>query len=137
MSSPRPRALLAVAVALAALAGCAEAPTERLAAAWQASEDENLEAFAQFFLPASAEFVRNTAAVKARNKVPSYLGSPFELLPKGEVLEVSERDNLAVVTVKAKGMTLPVRMLRERGVWFIDAFTLPTLWQPLERGGDS
>jgi hypothetical protein len=131
------RALPLLAAALLALTGCAEPPAERVASAWQAGEDSNIEAFAQFFLPASAEFVRNIAAVKGRNKVGSYLSQPFDVLPKGEILEVSERDNLAVVTVKAKGKTYPVRLLRERGIWFIDAFTLPTLWEPLGRGGES
>lgn len=126
-----------LAAALFALSGCAKPPAERVALAWQAGEDENIEAFSQFFLPASAEFIRGLAAVKQRNKVASYLRAPFDVLPKGEVLEVSERDNLAVVTVKAKGQTYPVRLLRERGIWFIDAFSLPTLWEPLGRGGET
>ncbi len=125
------RTLPLLAAAVLALAGCAKPPAERVTNAWQAGEDEDLEAFAQFFLPASAEFIRNIATVKARNKVGSYLTKPFDVLPKGEILEVSERDNLALVTVKAKGKTYPVRLLRERGIWFIDAFSLPTLWEPL------
>lgn len=127
----------ALALGLLALGGCADPPEARVAQAWQAGEAEDLEAFAKVFLPASAELIRGLDTVSTRTRGTLSYAKPFDLLPKGEVVEVVERDNLAVVSVKAKGRSFDVRLLRERGIWYIDAFALPTLWEPMGRGEDT
>ncbi|MGM0575030.1 MAG: hypothetical protein ACQEXJ_04785 [Myxococcota bacterium] len=136
MSETR-RWIPALGLLLLMLAGCAEAPEERLEGAWKAAEAEDVEAFALYFTPPSAEVIRGMVNVTERTRGKmEYLDDPFAVLPRGEIMGVEERGDLAVVTVKPKGDPYEVRMTTHRGQWRIDGFALPEMWAPLEERDD-
>ena len=119
------------------LAACADAPDERLVAAWEAAELEEEDRFLGFFTEQSAALLRGVATTKRRTRGDlAYLKSVYEVLPSGELVEVKERGNMALVTVKAKRKRFDIRMLREGGEWHIDALGLPHFWQPLAEAGE-
>ncbi len=131
---PRWRQTLCL-LALMALSGataCAEAPDARLAEARVAAEAKDLDAFLLFFTPASAEVLRGAhdAAERSRGRL-GYVKSVFEVLPPGEITEVTIRGNLALVDVADKNRKATIRMLKDKGHWVIDALALDGFWAPL------
>lgn len=134
MPTGRLRPLLVALLGLALLAGCAESPEERLKGAWEAASAGDVPGFALYFTPASGELVRGVDGVKERTRAQlQYLNDVFEILPPGDVTRVRERGRLAVVSVEPRGGPYDVQLVKERGQWRIDAFTLPALWEPLRQ----
>ena len=118
------------------LSACADPPDQRLTQAWDAAESEDFEAFVLFFTASSAELLRGLQQTAERTRGDlEYVAPVFEVLPKGEVTETRIRGNLALVEVKAKQRRGVVRLLKERGLWMIDATTLPELWLPMRSAG--
>ncbi len=118
------------------VSACADPPDERLVQAWEAAELEDFEAFVLFFTAPSRDLLRGLAQTAKRTRGDlEYISPVWEVLPKGEVTETRIRGNLALVEVKAKRRRGVVRMLKERGLWMIDATTLPELWLPLREAG--
>lgn len=114
--------------------GCTDAPRERLESAWLAAEDERFEDFVAHFSASSAPLIRGLAETKLRTKRAfTYIDSPYELAPRGDILEVEERDALIVVTIKADER-YRLRMISEGGAWVIDGVALAALWAPLSSG---
>ncbi len=118
------------------LAACTATPSERLASAWNAADEERFDAYVNHFSTDSIPLVRGLVTTASRTKKAfEYLDSPYDLIPIGDVLSVEERDQLALVTVKAKER-YTVRMVLQQGTWVIDGTSLPALWSPLNQGGD-
>lgn len=131
------RATLVPALLSLALVACADAPDARVLAAWEAADLEEQDRFLGYFTTQSADLLRGIAATKARTRGGlTYLDSVYDALPTGEVVEVKERGNMALVTVKAKRKRFDIRLLHERGEWQIDALALPHFWEPLTKAGD-
>ncbi len=126
-------ALLSV---LLGLSACKESPTERLQSAWSAAEDERFDTYVSHFTPDSVPLIRGLVQTASRTKrAYTYLDSPYDLAPAGDILSVDDRDQLVLVTVKAdKRYTL--RMLFQEGTWVIDGISLAALWAPLQGDGD-
>ena len=64
-----------------------------------------------------------------------YVNSPYDLLPRGEIEGIEERDAIMVITVKADER-YTLRMVSEGGQWVIDGVSLATLWRPLRGEGE-
>ena len=128
-----------VIVALMAIVGaCADSPETRYGDAVLAGKNaEDLEDYLLFFTTASAEMLRGTQRVtKSKNNDFAYLQDVRTILPEKDVEEVEERGNLALV--KLDGLDWkPIRMIREKGEWAIDAFSLPTFWAPLRKEAEN
>ena len=114
------------------LTACADPPDDRYEEALEAAEKaEDLEDYLLFFTSASAEMLRGTHKIAtSKSKDLAYLDDIRKLLPKGEVEEVEERGNLALVKLAGNDGP-PIRMIREKGEWVIDAYSLPAFWKPL------
>ena len=111
---------------------CADPPDARYQDALEAAEKaEDLEDYLLFFTGASAEMLRGTNKVAtSKNKDLAYLDDIRKILPTSEVEEVEERGNLALLTVEGnEGQS--IRMLREKGEWVIDAYSLTAFWKPI------
>ena len=129
------RAGLALALTFA-LVGCTDTPSERLASAWAAADEERFDAYVSHFTADSVPVVRGLVEAASRTKRAfSYVKSPYDLAPAGDILEVEERNQLAFVTVKAKER-YTVRMCFEGGAWAIDGAALAALWAPLKGADD-
>ncbi len=126
--------IFALTFSLIVMTGCTDPPQERLEAAWVAAEDERFEDFMAHFSADSRALVRGLAETKTRTKRAfEYIESPFDLIPRGEILSIDERDALILVEVKAKE-PYTLRMVSEGGMWVIDARSLATMWAPLAQG---
>jgi hypothetical protein len=132
MVSPKRLRPLLLLVASLCIVACADPPADRYDAAVEAaSKAEDLEDYLLFFTSASAEMLRGTHKVAtSRNKDLAYLSDIRKLLPEAEVEEVEERGNLALVKLQGSESP-PIRMIREKGEWVIDAYSLPSFWKPL------
>lgn len=127
------RSALLLALCLA-LASCAESPEERLEATWLAAEDERFEDFMAHFSEASSSLIRGLATTRARTKRAfGYVDTPYDLVPRGEIVNVEQREALMVVTIKADER-YTLRMVSEGGKWVIDGLSLSSLWAPLKGG---
>ena len=113
-------------------AGCADPPDDRYEDALEAAEKaEDLEDYLLYFTSASAEMLRGTNKVAtSKSKDLAYLEDIRTILPGKEVEEVEERGSLALLTVSGNEGK-PIRMLREKGEWVIDAYSLSAFWKPL------
>ena len=121
-----------VALGIAFMSGCTETPSERLTSAWEAAEQERFDVFVSHFTAESVPVMRGLVDAASRTKKAfAYVDSPYELVPAGEILEVEERGQLALVTVKAKER-YTLRMRMEGGTWAIDGGALQALWAPLK-----
>lgn len=135
MSSSLHRWSLVAALALA-LAGCTDSPKERLTSAWAAADEALFDAYVSHFTTDSVPLVRGLVETASRTKKAfKYVDSPYDLVPAGDILEVEERDQLVLVTVKAKER-YTVRMRFEDGAWAIDGTSLAALWAPLKGTDD-
>ncbi len=133
---PTSRAILCV-LATLVLQGCPASPDERVLAAWEAAELEEEGRFLGYFTEQSAALLRGAAATKLRTRGDlTYLDEVYDVLPPGELVEVKERGNMALVTVKARRERFDIRLLRERGEWHIDALGLPPFWEPLAEASE-
>jgi len=131
------RATLLVAM-VAFVGACADSPETRYGDAVLAGKKaEDLEDYLLFFTTASAEMLRGTERVtKSKDNDFAYLQNVRTILPEKEVEEVEERGNLALV--KLEGLDWkPIRMIREKGEWAIDAYSLPTFWEPLRKAAEN
>ena len=114
------------------LSACADPPADRYEEALETAEKaEDLEDYLLFFSSASAEMLRGTHKVAtSKSKDLAYLEDVRKILPAGEVQEVEERGNLALLKVEGHSES-PIRMIREKGEWVIDAYSLNSFWKPL------
>lgn len=117
---------------VSALTACAESPTERLNAARLAVERDDFETYRTFFTERSAELLRALEDTAARTRY-RYVSNLLQLLPEGEVSEVFEKDNFALLTVENRGQKYEIRMLNENGQWVIDLLALQQFWASIER----
>ena len=135
MTSLAQRWCLTAALGLA-LTGCTESPRERLTSAWAAADEALFDAYVSHFTVDSVPLVRGLVETASRTKKAfKYVDSPYDLVPAGDILEIEERDQLALVTVKAKER-YAVRMRLEGGTWAIDGTSLFALWAPLKGTDD-
>tara|TARA_B100000530_G_scaffold84925_1_gene51690 strand:- start:154 stop:567 length:414 start_codon:yes stop_codon:yes gene_type:complete len=121
-------------LSLLMVSGCTEGPRERLEAAWAAADEEAFDRYVSYFTADSVPLIRGLAETTSRTKKAyRYIDSPYELTPMGDILSVEERDQLTLITVKAKE-SYTLRMLLQSGNWMIDGTSLGTLWAPLKEG---
>lgn len=137
-SSPRPalrsrlrRWTLAL-FCVGALAACAESPTDRLNAARLAVERNDFDTYRTFFTERSASLLRSLEDTATRTRY-RYVPNLLRMLPEGEVTEVFEKDNFALLTVENRGQKYEIRMLNENGQWVIDLLALQQFWASIER----
>ena len=124
--------LLMMVGCFALVSACAAPPDTRYEDAVEAAEKaEDLEDYLLFFTSASAEMLRGTNKVAtSKSKDLAYLSDIRKILPTSEVTDVEERGNLALLTIDGNDGK-PIRMLREKGEWVIDAYSLAAFWKPL------
>jgi hypothetical protein len=124
-----------VILTLLGLSACTEGPRERLESAWAAADQEAFDQYISHFTVNSVPLIRGLAETTSRTKKAyRYIDSPYDLTPMGDILSVDERDQLTLITVKAKER-YTLRMLLQSGSWRIDGISLGNLWAPLTKGG--
>jgi len=126
--------VLTLLVALAPLtAACGDAPADRYAEALAAAEREELEVYSLYFTQRSADVVRASQEVRAREgRDFAYFDDVYELLPRGQVLDSHVEGEVARVRVQGQRKEVTVQMRQERGLWVVDGFALPGFWAPLK-----
>ncbi len=114
--------------------GCADSPGDRVRGAWEARQQDDLEAYLGSFTERSRALFRGMIATRERTRGElSYLDPIEDLLPSGEILRDEERGELGVVLVASPKGEYEVICVRERGVWVIDGVALKGLWDPLKK----
>jgi hypothetical protein len=110
--------------------GCAAAPEERLALASAAAADKNLESFTKVMTRDSGIFLRNAVENQKRSRF-EYLKDPFDIIPEGDVAEMTIEGKVAILKLAGKRGPVELRMFMENDEWSLDIFSLPDLWKPL------
>lgn len=108
---------------------CSPSPEERYQGALEAKQAKNFDAFSEFFTPESRFLLKNMAESSKRARL-DYLKSSFDILPEGEVKELNFKNKVALLTVKGRQES-QIRMMQINKNWYIDVFSLETLWAPV------
>lgn len=116
------------------LCGCGDSPADRVHEAWEARQQDDLEAYLGSFTERSGELLRGMMRTSERTRGDIvYLDPIQDLLPPGEILSERVEGELGSVTVAAARGEYSVLCVRERGVWVIDGLALRDLWEPLNK----
>jgi hypothetical protein len=130
----RLRASWVIVLLAATLWGCGDSPEDRVREAWEARQQDDIEAYLGSFTERSGELFRGMLRTSERTRGElEYLDPVNHLLPSGEILSSRVEGELGSVTVAASKGEYEVLCVRERGVWVIDGLALRDLWEPLNK----